>query len=57
MPYEVKKKGSKWHVVNSDTGEDKGESETYELAVAHMRAMYAHEDDSRAYEEYPRRRR
>ena len=44
MPYMVKQKANgKWHVVNKLTGEDKGESVTKEMAMSHMRALYAHE--------------
>jgi hypothetical protein len=40
MPYEIRKKGNKWHLINKETGEDKGVSDTYEKAIAHMRLMY-----------------
>lgn len=40
MPYEVFRKGSKWCVRNKDTGENEGCSDTKELAVSHMRALY-----------------
>ena len=40
MPYSVRKKGSKWEVMNSDTGESKGMSESKEMAMDHMRKLY-----------------
>lgn len=40
MPYEIRKKGSKHCVFNKETGESKGCSESYPMAVAHMRALY-----------------
>ena len=44
MPYAIKQKpNGKWTVVNKITGEDKGESATKEMAIAHMRALYANE--------------
>ena len=46
MPYMVRRKpNGKWHVVNKITGESKGESVSKEMAQAHMRALYAHEND------------
>lgn len=44
MPYALKKMGNgKWAVVNKETGENKGVSVSREMALAHMRALYAHE--------------
>lgn len=43
MPYEIKKSGSHWEVVNKDTRQSKGKSVSKEKAEAHMRALYAHE--------------
>lgn len=43
MPYKLEKKGDKWHVINSETGADKGMSDTRAMAVGHMRALYAAE--------------
>lgn len=43
MPYEIIKDGHKWDVVNKETGESKGSSESQEAAVAHMRALSANE--------------
>jgi len=40
MPYEIRKKGNKFHVYNKETGEDKGASDSREKAIAHMRLMY-----------------
>lgn len=40
MPYKVVEKKGKFHVVNKETGEDKGASESREKAVAHMRLLY-----------------
>jgi len=39
MPYEIRKQGGKYHVINKETGKDKGASETREKAVAHMRLL------------------
>jgi hypothetical protein len=43
MPYEIKKSGEKWEVINKDTKKSKGKSVSLEMAKAHMRAMYANE--------------
>ncbi len=43
MPYAIKKRGEKWHVINTETDEDKGESDSEEMAKKHMAALYAHE--------------
>lgn len=43
MPYDIVKRSDGYHVINQETGEDKGCSETRGKAEAHMRAMYAHE--------------
>jgi hypothetical protein len=40
MPYEIKKSGSQYEVVNKDTGKSKGKSVSKEKALAHMRALY-----------------
>ena len=39
MPYKLVEKKGKWHVVNKETGQDKGASESREKAVAHMRLL------------------
>ena len=57
MPYEIRKRGDKWHVFNQETGEDKGASDSRDMAVAHMRALYAAENDERAYEPTPNKKR
>ena len=40
MPYKVVEKKGKWHVINKETGGDKGASESREKAVAHVRLLY-----------------
>ena len=40
MPYKIVEKKGKFHVVNTQTGEDKGASDSREKAVAHMRLLY-----------------
>ena len=40
MPYKIEKIKNKWHVKNTETGEDKGASDSRERAVAHMRLLY-----------------
>ncbi len=41
MPFDIRRKGDKWEVYNTDTGESKGESDTEDKAKAHMAALYA----------------
>ena len=43
MPYELKKSGDKWEVINKDTKESKGKSDSLEMAKRHLRALYANE--------------
>jgi len=43
MPYEIKKSGDKWEVINKETKQSKGKSDSLEMAKRHIRAMYAHE--------------
>jgi hypothetical protein len=43
MPYSIFKKGSKYCVRNKDTGEAKGCSDSRDMAIKHMRALYAAE--------------
>ena len=43
MPYQIEKSGSSWIVKNKNTGESKGKSVSKEMALAHMRALYANE--------------
>lgn len=51
MPYKIVTKlkdgKKKYCVVNKDTDQDKGCSDTYEKAVAHQRALYAADDEER----------
>lgn len=47
MPYKLSKRGAKFCVVNKDTGESKGCSDSRAKAVAHMRALYYHEGKSK----------
>lgn len=41
MPYEIRMQGGKHCVYNKDTGESKGCSDSHDMAVKHMRALYA----------------
>lgn len=43
MPYKIAKRGSRFCVINKDTGETKGCSDNYRDAVASMRARYGAE--------------
>jgi len=43
MPYSIYKKDNKFCVKNTETGESKGCSDTKEMAVKHMRALWAAE--------------
>jgi hypothetical protein len=40
MPYKVKKRGSKWVTVNTETGDVKGTHDSEHKAVAQMRLLY-----------------
>lgn len=40
MPYDIRKRGNKFCVINKETKEDKGCSDSYERAVAHMRLLF-----------------
>ena len=40
MPYKMVKRGDKYCVINKDTGESKGCSDTRSKGLAHMRALY-----------------
>lgn len=45
MPYKIQKQPSgKFSVINSQTGENKGESASKAMATAHMQALYANEN-------------
>ena len=41
MPYAIKKSGSKWQVVNKDTGRVLGTHPSKAKAEAQLRAVYA----------------
>lgn len=43
MPYELRKQGDKYCVINKETGDSKGCSDTREMGIKHMRALYAAE--------------
>lgn len=48
MPYEIRNENEKFCVYNKETGESKGCSDSKEMAVQHMRALYAHEPGSKS---------
>jgi len=41
MPYEIKKRGNEWVVINKKTGKVKGRHKTKEKALRQLRALYA----------------
>jgi hypothetical protein len=43
MPYEIKKQGARYAIVNKDTGKTVGHSDTKAKAEASVRARYANE--------------
>jgi hypothetical protein len=47
MPYKVRKQGSKYLVVNADTGDVKGTHATKTKAMAQLRALYANVKDAK----------
>jgi hypothetical protein len=47
MPYEIRKAGNEWEVTNKDTKQSKGKSKSREMAVRHLRALYATEGISK----------
>jgi len=47
MPYEIRKRGSKYLVVNAETGSVKGTHDTKTKAVAQLRALYANVKDAK----------
>jgi hypothetical protein len=47
MPYEIRKSGDHYEVINKDTKQSKGKSVSLEMAKAHMRALYANEGISK----------
>lgn len=46
MPYSIRKQGSKYCVFNKDTGDNKGCSDSREMAMKHMAALYANAGDA-----------
>lgn len=48
MPYSLREEDGKWCVYNKDTNENKGCSDSREMAVQHMRALYAHEPGAKS---------
>ena len=40
MPYHIEKKDSKWCVIETKTGENRGCSDTKRDAIAHQRVLY-----------------
>jgi len=40
MPTRIEKRGSKWCVINKDTGKNEGCSDTRADAIAHQRVLY-----------------
>jgi hypothetical protein len=48
MPYSLREEDGKWCVYNKETGENKGCSDSKEMAVQHMRALYAHEPGTKS---------
>jgi len=47
MPYEIRKRGSKYLVVNAKTGDAKGTHDTRAKAEAQLRALYANVKDAK----------
>jgi hypothetical protein len=42
MPWEIRKaEDGQYHVYNQETGKDEGGSDTREMAIQHLRALYA----------------
>jgi len=52
MPWAIRKRGNKWVVINSETGDVKGTHPNRQQAVQQMRALYANVPESR-----PKRRK
>ena len=40
MPYRIEKKKNEYCIINTETGENKGCSDTREKAIAHQRLLY-----------------
>lgn len=57
MPYRIEKKGEKWCVYNSDTGDKKGEHDSRMQAMKQMRALYAAEGDGSKKKEEPKKKK
>lgn len=51
MPYKLFRSGKKTCVRNTDTGENKGCSDSRDMAVAHMRRLYQVENEKKSIEE------
>jgi hypothetical protein len=47
MPYEIRKRGSKYVVVNAKTGDVRGTHDTKAKALAQLRALYANVKDAK----------
>jgi len=47
MPYAIRKRGSKWVVINKETGKVKGKHSTRAKALRHLRALYANVPEAR----------
>jgi len=52
MPYEIRKSGSQWEVINKDTKQSKGKSVSLEMAKKHLKALYAHEGLQKGLQKY-----
>jgi len=47
MPYEIRKRRSKYLVVNAETGDVKGKHDTKAKALAQLGALYANVKDAK----------
>jgi hypothetical protein len=47
MPYKIRKQGSKYLVVNAETGSVKGTHDAKTKALAQLRALYANVKDAK----------
>lgn len=43
MPYKIVRKGTKWYVINKDTGKSHGAHSNQKKAMAQMRLLYMKE--------------
>lgn len=57
MPWKIKKKGSKWQVVNAETGTVKGTHSSQEKAREQQKALYVHVPESRRGRRTKKKRR